>query len=676
MKPTDSVSTIKGIGERKKSALQKLGIETVGDFLSFYPREYQDRRSITQISEAPRDKTVLLRAGVVLIIKDRYMRGRKQLLRLLVQDSSGSIEVVFFNGKYLTNYFKQGETYDFYGKIGVDNGRRRMIHPEFSKADEQEACGIVPIYPLTAGIGQGEIRKWQRQAQSAVDELAESLPKDIITSNNMCSLSYALKNIHFPEEARKLKEARYRLIFDELFFLQTGLLSVRNKLEKSDASIAFDKAVDVSEFTDSFTYALTKAQERVIKEIIEDMEAPRAMHRLVQGDVGSGKTAVAEAALYKAVKSGFQGAMMAPTELLARQHFQSFLKDFEPYGIRIGFAASGMTAAEKRQTLTALKNGDIDILVGTHAVISAGVEFKSLGLVITDEQHRFGVNQRELLSAKGKNPDVLVMTATPIPRTLAVVLYGDLDISAIDELPPGRQKIITKSVKESGREAAYEFLRREIDKGRQAYIVAPLIEDSESVEAKSAEGLFKEVSIKFSGYSIALLHGGMNKAEKEEIMADFYGGRVDILVSTVVIEVGINVPNATVMFIENAERFGLAQLHQLRGRVGRGSHQSYCILVNAGESKIAEERAKIMTETTDGFVIAEKDLALRGPGEFFGTKQHGIPDLKIADLTKHTDILRAANREARKLLNSDPRLEKPENAAVRDRIIKDFKLTI
>ncbi len=672
MKPTDSVSTIKGIGVSKAKLLQKLGIETVGDFLTFYPREYQDKRNIEKIANAPTGTLLLIRARVALIVKERYMNGSKQRLRLLVEDESGSLEIVFFNARYLVNYFKQGAYYDFYGKISVSYGKRSMLHPEFSEAETAEAGSIVPIYPLTAGIGQLQMKRWQRMASAAIDEMEECLSEEIISSMNLCSRAYALKNIHFPEDVRKLKEARYRLIFEELFFLQTGLMSIKSRLGDKKKAIAFDRNVDIAEFSGSFRYKLTGAQERVISEIMADMEDSRQMNRLVQGDVGSGKTAVAEVALYKAVKSGYQGAMMAPTEILARQHYKSFCEDFQGFGIRIGFVSGGMGLSERKKTLEALKKGEIDILVGTHAVISDGVEFKRLGLVITDEQHRFGVNQRALLSAKGENPDVLVMTATPIPRTLAVVLYGDLDISAIDELPPGRQKIITKSVNEKGRAAAYEFLRGEIVKGRQGYIVAPLIEDSESIEARSAESLFSEISKRFSGCKVALLHGAMGKSEKDEIMQSFYRGETDILVSTVVIEVGINVPNATVMLIENAERFGLAQLHQLRGRVGRGEHQSYCILVTEGSSKVARERAKIMAETDSGFVIAEKDLELRGPGEFFGTKQHGIPSLKLADLTRHTVVLQEANRQARKLLLEDPHLEKPENACIKRRLLQDF----
>ncbi len=419
-------------------------------------------------------------------------------------------------------------------------------------------------------------------------------------------------------------------------------------------------------------YRLTSAQKRVTEEILSDLSSGNVMNRLVQGDVGSGKTVVAEIALYKAVKSGFQGVMMAPTEILAKQHYSGLSKSFAPHGIKVGLLTGSMGSKEKRETLRELAEGRIQILVGTHAIIQPDVVFHKLGLVVTDEQHRFGVNQRTALSEKGENPHVLVMTATPIPRTLAVILYGDLDISIIDELPPGRQKITTRAIDQSQRNACYDFVEKELQKGRQAYVVAPLIDESETLDVKSAEELYQELSGRFKGVQTALLHGAMKQQEKDGIMERFYNNEIQVLVSTVVIEVGINVPNATVMVIENAERFGLAQLHQLRGRVGRGSHRSYCVLISHNPSEIAQQRAQIMAESQDGFYIAEQDLKLRGPGEIFGTRQHGVPDLLLADLAKHIKILNDVKQEAQRITEEDPLLESETYSGLRRRVIKLF----
>ncbi|MEG1584130.1 MAG: ATP-dependent DNA helicase RecG, partial [Anaerovorax sp.] len=453
------------------------------------------------------------------------------------------------------------------------------------------------------------------------------------------------------------------LVFDELFLLQIGLMAIKSKFKAKGLGILFDKSISCDPYEKTLPYELTAAQKRVIGQIIDDMETQKVMNRLVQGDVGSGKTAIAELALYKAVKCGYQGTLMAPTELLAKQHYE---------GITTGYLTGSVTSKEKEEILTDLRSGKIQVLIGTHAIIQDGVEFENLGLVVTDEQHRFGVNQRMMLTKKGNNPDVLVMTATPIPRTLAVILYGDLDISVIDELPPGRQQIITRAVGEDGRDRAYNFVKNEIQNGRQGYIVAPLIDDSEKVTAKSAESLYEELSQRFGEFKIALLHGEMKQNDKDKIMEAFYLGETNLLVSTVVIEVGINVPNATIMLIENAERFGLAQLHQLRGRVGRGSEQSYCILISQSSTEVAALRANIMVASTDGFYIAEKDLQLRGPGEFFGTRQHGIPDLKLADLIRHVDILDTVKDEAKNLLEADPFLEQEENRRLKEKIQLKF----
>ena len=665
------VQTMKGIGPKKAAALAKINIEVLGDFLSFYPRAYQDRRHILSIREAQPGQPALIRATADWIENAVPRHGKKQLLKLLVRDGSGEVEVVFFNAHYLAGVFKQGQSYDFYGKITTDAGKQQMIHPEFSSAAAGER-GILPIYPLSAGVSQTDMRKWQRIAQQAVDQIEDPLPTETLKQNRLRDLRFALRNIHFPEDERKRKEAKFRLVFEELFFLQIGLFAVKNKFRRENAGIAFDKT-DLSAFFAALPYPLTGAQRRTIAEIETDMEADAVMNRLVQGDVGAGKTAVAQAALFKSFKSGYQSAFMAPTEILANQQYRTLCRDFDGFGIRVALLTGSLPAKEKKKTLDDLAAGRVDILVGTHAIVQPGVRFHNLGLVVTDEQHRFGVNQRVLLTNKGRNPDVLVMSATPIPRTLAMILYGDLDISIIDELPPGRQPILTKVFDAKSRHAAYAFAEREMQRGKQVYVIAPLVEDSDAIDAKSAESLYAALKKKYPDFSLALLHGAMKQQEKDAIMGAFYQGAIQMLVSTVVIEVGIDVPNANVMLIENAERFGLAQLHQLRGRVGRGKEQSHCFLITESSTGVAQERAEMMTRTTDGFLIAEKDLELRGPGDFFGVRQHGIPELKIADLAKHIHILALVREEAKKLLEKDGALALPEHALLREIVRRRFE---
>lgn len=672
MQLKDPVSVLKGVGPKKQAALKRLGIETIGDFLMFFPREYQDRRSICPISQLKEEQPVRVRAEVELVVKDPYRRGRRQNLRLLVKDPTGKLEIVFFQAGYLADSFKIGTVYDFYGKPTVNRGRMQMLHPDFSKQEQGESSGILPVYPLAAGLTQKEMRGWQKTALSAAGEIGEYLPADLVSRNRLCSLEYAIANVHFPEDRKPLLQGKYRLIFDELLALQTGLLAAKNASSSGKKGIVFSPGEKAEAYIMGLGYQLTSAQKRVTEEILSDLSSGNVMNRLVQGDVGSGKTVVAEIALYKAVKSGFQGVMMAPTEILAKQHYSGLSKSFASHGIKVGLLTGSMGAKEKRETLRELAEGRIQILVGTHAIIQPDVVFHKLGLVVTDEQHRFGVNQRTALSEKGENPHVLVMTATPIPRTLAVILYGDLDISIIDELPPGRQKITTRAIDQSQRNACYDFVEKELQKGRQVYVVAPLIDESETLDVKSAEELYQELSGRFKGVQTALLHGAMKQQEKDGIMERFYNNEIQVLVSTVVIEVGINVPNATVMVIENAERFGLAQLHQLRGRVGRGSHRSYCVLISHNPSEIAQQRAQIMAESQDGFYIAEQDLKLRGPGEIFGTRQHGVPDLLLADLAKHIKILNDVKQEAQRITEEDPLLESETYSGLRRRVIKLF----
>lgn len=669
----DNVSVIKGVGEKKERLLKNMNIETVEDLLRLFPRKYEDRREVCYIMEAPFDKEVLVRGKVISRQTRGSLYNKKTPLRILVQDSSADLEVLFFNGRYLANYFNPGSEYTFYGKITLNNGRRQMAHPEFHRlGDKDDIRGIIPVYPLTEGITQAAMRKLLSEAIHLAGDVKEWLPESAVRENNLCGPDYALKNIHFPVDERSIREARYRMIFEELLILQTGLLYIKNKNVSEDDGIVIDGYWDETAFMESLGFEFTSGQQKVWRDIKHDLAGKKPMNRLVQGDVGSGKTAVAQISMYAAVRSGFQAVMMAPTELLAKQHLSSMRKVFDSLGIKTQLLCGSMKTAEREKVLHDLAEGNVDILVGTHALIQPDVKFKNLGLVITDEQHRFGVNQRALLTEKGKNPNVLVMTATPIPRTLAVILYGDLDISVIDTMPAGRRPVKTFLRNEESRDAIYDFVRKKIKEGRQAYVVAPLIDQSEIMECRSAQEIYDELRQRFPDIRAGLVHGAMKQEEKDLVMESFSAGDTDLLVSTVVIEVGIDVKNATVMVIENCERFGLAQLHQLRGRVGRGIHQSYCILICGHESKVANQRNEIMVKSENGFEIAEEDLRLRGPGEIFGTRQHGLPELNISDLVRHGEILESAGKTASLILKSDPKLSKKENRGLRKRVVKMF----
>lgn len=672
MELKNKVSTLKGIGPKKAQVLAKYGMDTLEDMLYFFPRKYEDRRQETAIKDLDVGKDFLF-AGK--IISKRYTGNpykKNTPLTLLVSDDTGVIEVVFFQGRYIANLLNVNQQYSFYGRISSSFDRLQCIHPEFHKlGDAGDIRGILPIYPSISGISQNEMRKIQLQLKELYPHLTEWLPEELVEKYNLASPSYAIEHIHFPTDGRQVLSSKYRLIFDELLTLETGLFYIKNDLrtEANGIKISTD-AVDT--FVQGLPFTLTEGQLEAWESIKRDLNGEKAMARLIQGDVGSGKTVIAEMAMFAAAKAGYQSVMMAPTEILAKQHGVSLTNDFAKYGLKVGLLYSSMKAAEKREVLAALESGEIQILVGTHAVIQPDVKFNHLGLVITDEQHRFGVNQRKLLSQKGENPNVLVMTATPIPRTLAVILYGDLDISQIRTMPKGRKAIKTTLSDLEHRGKVYDFVKKELREGKQAYVVAPLIEESEKIEAKSAEELYTELRERLKPFSVALIHGNMRQEEKDQIMLDFSKGEICVLVSTVVIEVGINVPNATVMVIENSERFGLAQLHQLRGRVGRGSDQSYCFLVSKNESAVSKERNEILCKTNDGFEIAEADLKLRGPGEIFGTRQHGLPELHISDLVRHGDVLEKAKDAAREIMAKDPNLQSSEFAVLKTRIKKMF----
>ena len=570
---------------------------------------------------------------------------------------------------------KYGKKYRFFGKISNKYGKIDLTSPVFDEIEKKNNTGkIIPLYPLTFSLSQNTIRKIIENGLKDVEEdggLKETLPQYILNEYKLEEINKAIETVHFPKEFADFEIARKRFVFEELLSTQLALLQLKNSNLKNHTGIRFSKDAHMSDVINSLPFNLTKAQLRVLEEIDKNMEQDKSMNRLLQGDVGSGKTVVAMISAYKAVKSGYQVAVLAPTAILATQHLENFQKILEKFDIRCELLISGITKKKKTEILEKLQNGEIDILIGTHAMLEENVTFKNLGLVVTDEQHRFGVKQRTTMAQKGENPDVLVMSATPIPRTLALILYGDLDISVIDELPPNRKKIETFAVTKALEDRVNNFVRKQVDEGRQAYIVCPLVEESEENDLQSVISLYEKCKTEvFPNYRIEYIHGKMKQKEKDDIMERFKNGEIDILISTTVIEVGVDVPNSSIMVIEDAQRFGLAQLHQLRGRVGRGEYQSYCILKYEGKGKNTRERMKIMTQTNDGFVISQKDLELRGSGDFFGTNQHGIPDFKIANLFTDIDILKLAQEVAIKIVNDDEKLEKPENILLKE-LVKD-----
>ena len=570
---------------------------------------------------------------------------------------------------------KYGKKYRFFGKISNKYGKIDLTSPVFDEIEKKNNTGkIIPLYPLTFSLSQNTIRKIIENGLKDVEEdggLKETLPQYILNEYKLEEINKAIETVHFPKEFADFEIARKRFVFEELLSTQLALLQLKNSNLKDHKGIRFSKDAHMSDVINSLPFNLTKAQLRVLEEIDKNMEQDKSMNRLLQGDVGSGKTVVAMISAYKAVKSGYQVAVLAPTAILATQHLENFQKILKKFDIRCELLISGITKKKKTEILEKLQNGEIDILIGTHAMLEENVTFKNLGLVVTDEQHRFGVKQRTTMAQKGENPDVLVMSATPIPRTLALILYGDLDISVIDELPPNRKKIETFAVTKALEDRVNNFVRKQVDEGRQAYIVCPLVEESEENDLQSVISLYEKCKTEvFPNYRIEYIHGKMKQKEKDDIMERFKNGEIDILISTTVIEVGVDVPNSSIMVIEDAQRFGLAQLHQLRGRVGRGEYQSYCILKYEGKGKNTRERMKIMTQTNDGFVISQKDLELRGSGDFFGTNQHGIPDFKIANLFTDIDILKLAQEAAIKIVNDDEKLEKPENDLLKE-LVKD-----
>lgn len=659
---------LKGVGEKRAELLQKKGIDTVGALLRFYPRAYLDWQNITPVSECPEGENVCVRAEITSPVKTVNIRRGMTLYKFAAADDSGVIEVTLFNRKYLAENLRQGRSYLFYGKLGYGITLRQMSSPEIMPA---EYMGIEPVYAATEGLSSKTIEKIMKNALVYADGMADVIPQGIREKNGLCDFKTALKSIHFPLERQALESAKRRLVFEELFVLQTGLLFLKRRRRALAGCTVKNNLLE--EFKRTLSFKLTGAQERVINECLSDMMSPRPMNRLIQGDVGSGKTAVAAALMYISAGNGFQSALMAPTELLAEQHFKTLCKITENSGIKCALLTGSLTKKQKDEVKAGLKSGEIKVAVGTHALLTDDVEFENLGLVVTDEQHRFGVGQRGRLSSKGNNPHTLVMSATPIPRTLGLIIYGDLDISIIDEYPAGRQKIATYCVDSSYNARVYNYIKKFIAEGRQAYIVCPLVDENEALGIKSASEYYKELSKnQFKGYTVGLLHGKMKPKDKENVMRRFAAGEIQLLISTTVIEVGIDVPNAALMVIENAERFGLSQLHQLRGRIGRGKYSSACILISDVKSGDTKRRLDVIKNNTDGFKIADEDLKLRGPGDFLGSRQHGLPDMKIADIFADRETLHLAGKEAEELIKRDPALHDPENAGLRAEIAALF----
>lgn len=672
-----------GIGEARARSLDRLGLRTVGDLLAYFPRNYEDRTKAASIRGARPGEPVCVEAMVAESPKLSRVRKGLELTRVKAVDETAAMTVTFFNQIYVKDALRPGESYVFYGRVETMGQVRQMTNPVFEPVGRARFTGrIMPVYPLTAGVSNNLLAGLTaRCVDACAGQVGELLPEEIRLAHSLAQSEFSYRNVHFPESWESLELARRRLIFEEFFYLTCGMALLKGRRDGGAGPVL--ARTDPEEFYRLLPFTLTGAQKRVIAEAAADMTSGRPMNRLVQGDVGSGKTVVAAACAWLARENGWQSALMAPTEILAQQHYRSLTALLAPCGMRLGLLTGSMRAAEKKQVYSLLEAGELDFVVGTHALLSEGVAFRRLGLVVADEQHRFGVAQRAALSAKAGDltPHVLVMSATPIPRTLALIVYGDLDVSIIDELPPGRTPIETYLVSENKRERMYGFVRALVGEGRQAYIVCPAVEEIDPdnpaaegfADLKAVTKYAEELRTKvFPDLRVGFVHGKLKAREKDAAMAAFTAGELDVLVSTTVIEVGVDVPNAALMVVENAERFGLSQLHQLRGRVGRGGYKSYCVLVTATRNEQSRERLRVLAGTTDGFQIAEEDLKLRGPGDFFGQRQHGLPQLHIADLAGDVRLLKEAQAAAQTLLAEDPGLARREHAQLLERVRRMF----
>ena len=679
---SNDIMYLKGVGPRRAAALNKLGIHTFYDFLTHYPREYEDERTVTPIEDLIVDEVAIV-VGHLSNVTSRHARNNLVIINALLEDETDYVHLTWFNQEYLLKKLHTGLKLIVKGKVTESYGSSRLLTIQvhnFDVLDEDEdpRLGLFPLYPSTMSLNQKFFRTAMRNLIEQMPPLREILPREIVEQHDLMSYDKAMRTIHFPEDWFEIEEARHRLAFDELFLIQCGLLLIKKQTQDDQLGIRHKANGNLMQAAlNSLPFQLTDDQHKTLGAVISDMESERPMRRLIQGDVGSGKTAVAMLALVKTVESGNQGVFMAPTEILATQHFLKFGALLEPLGLKIGLLTGKVTRLKKKREATyeKISNGEFDIVIGTHALIQEDVKFKQLGLVVTDEQHRFGVTQRAVLEQKSeRKPDMLVMTATPIPRTMTLTVYGDLDVSQIKQLPPGRKPIKTLVKHNRSRNKVYEFVMDELDAGRQAYVVCPLVEHSESEmleDVKSAEEVFDELSNGiFKNVDCGLLHGRMNSKEKDDVMEKFRSGEIRLLVSTTVIEVGVDVPNASVMVVEHADRFGLATLHQLRGRVGRGSSEAYCILISDTKSDVGRERLEIMETTSDGFKLAEEDLRLRGPGQFFGEAQHGLPDLKIADVFRDLGLLTEAREAAENFMRNQKNLD--EYAGLREKLSMSY----
>ena len=669
--PDTPVRYLKGVGPKTAERFEKLGILTLSDLLCHYPRRYLDFSKPYSIAEAPADTECVVKAEVFAKPGGRILPGGRRMERITAGDDVSSLEITWFNNPYAAQKLELGQEYYFQGIVTGGMLRRQMVNPQVRTDAQVKSSPFEAVYPQTEGLTSSAIAKCVRQLLPHAELLPDPLPSEMLKKYRLLSKADAVRAIHCPATEEEAFAARRRLIYEELLVLQLGIGRMKNHGAASTGAPM--KKADASPFWESLPFSPTGAQRRAVEEILTDMSGETSMNRLLQGDVGSGKTLVAAAAIWACIRAGYQAALLAPTEILASQHAENLNRLLSPFGMRVALLTGGMKAAARRTTLAAIRDDEADLIVGTHAILSEGVEFARLGLAVVDEQHRFGVRQRGLLAEKAADPHLLVMSATPIPRTLGLLMYGDLDISILDELPPGRKPVKTRCITGKKRADLYGFLDREIDSGRQVYIVCPAIEDAGGSGLNAVKSYYEDIAKAYlPDRRVGLMHGKLKPKEKAEVMDDFKSGRLDALVSTTVIEVGVDVPNATVMVIENAERYGLSALHQLRGRVGRGAAESWCFLVSDNASESVQKRLKFLCSTSDGFAVAQYDLETRGPGDFFGSRQHGLPTLQIADLMNDTRTLHAAQSEAVALLAEDPLLERPEHALLARQVEQMF----